>query len=129
MSLDQWEQFRVQDHPVSTNVERTPMRRVASDASVAAAFARNCSEQTSEIVIWRYDEKDQPTPLNSDRYTVWKDLPSHHSYKQMVSAASTEDNENLRQALRENVYIVKEAPGEDHWMAKLPTSARSMTVT
>lgn len=40
----------------------------------------------------------------------------------MVNSASTSDNANMRGFLRDHVFMVKEPPGTDHWLAELPSS-------
>ena len=113
-------------NPVLIDVQRTPMGAVASDASVVAAVAQRYSEATAEVVIYRYDQRDQPTPYNLDKYTVWVDLPSHSSFSQMIAGASTKDDANFRQFLSENVFFVGQGHGPDHWLPELPASVRSI---
>ena len=105
------------------DLNATPMARVASEAEIIAATALKRSAVSSEIEIVRFDEKDYPTPYNIDRYTVYEDMPSHSSFKQIVAAASTSDNSNLRQFLAEHVLLVKQQPGPDHWSSEPPSSA------
>lgn len=127
MSREDWEAYQVHEgERVPINVTRTPMAAVASDASVVAGIAQRFSDATAEITIYRWDEKDQPTPLDLDRYLVWEKLPSHHRYEAMVVSSSTEDNESLRSYLNENVFIVKAAPGDDHRLSELPASVVSV---
>ena len=91
---------------------------------MVAAVARRHSEATGEVIIYRHDAKDEPTPINEDRYDVWLDLPSNTSYQNMVVAASTEDNENMRSYLSETVFLVKQKPGPEHWLPELPGTVK-----
>ncbi len=112
--------------PVQLDVQQTPMARVASDASVVQTLGQQYSDATAEIVIIRYDERDRPTPYNKDEYTVWTDVLKHPSVQSMISRASTELNENFQQFAAENVFIVKQDPGPDHWLPTLPGSATTI---
>ncbi len=119
MSQTDWDALSLQmGGPVRLDVERTPLSGVASEASLVAAVAEQHSSASGE--------KDEPTPYNIDKYTVWVDLPSHQSFPQVVAAAATEDNENLRQFLRDNVFIVRQDPGQDHWLPEPPTSVQTV---
>ena len=108
--------------PVPIVVSETPMALVAQRASVVAAVAVRYTAPQAEIHIWRYDVKDSPTPYNLDRYAVWEDLPSSRAYPDIVAAASTTDDHNLRAFLRDTVFISKLDPGPGHWQASLPSS-------
>jgi hypothetical protein len=128
MSRGEWQQLKLQENkPVLMDVSKTPMSGVARDASVVAAVAQKFSPATARISIYRHDPKDAPTPYNVDNYLVWEELPIHHNYEDIVLAASTRDDSNLRGFLRENVLIVKENHDEDHWLShsKLPTLVRT----
>ena len=129
MSRQDWQQLEVQQGaPVSIDVRQTPMGRIVNDASVVAAVAENFSTANATISIYRFDPNDAPTPYNLDKYQVWEELPAHREYKDIVRAASTTDDANLRGYLKENVFIVKEEKGEDHWLAstQLPGIVRSI---
>ncbi len=39
-----------------------------------------------------------------------------------MNAASTSYSANLVRYLNENVVVVKEDPGDDHWLVKVPSS-------
>lgn len=102
------------------DVANTPMGSISSKASVVAAYGRRYSASAAEVGIVRYDPADAPTVYNVDKYDVLEDLPSHRSFGDMVTAASTQDNANLREYLRENVFFVKRDPDEEHHRSELP---------
>ena len=106
-----------QGEPVLIDVSLTPMADVAKDATVVAATAHCISSSGVEVAIYRYDPNDVK-PYNKDLYSVWEDLPSHSCYHSIVAAASTEDNENLRAFLSNNVFIVSQSKKGDHWLSK-----------
>lgn len=107
------------------DLENTPIQAVAHDASVVAScIALTSSSPDARIEIYREDAADRPTPINKDVYTVWEHIPHHVDYKAAVAAASTSDNDNLRAYLSENVFIVKERPGPDHWLESLPADVK-----
>jgi len=108
------------------DIRPTPLSGVASDASVIAVVAQQMSSAWGEVTIYRYDEKDAPTPVNVDRYAVMFDMQSHPQLPDMVSAASTEDNDNLRRYLGENAFLVRKNPGQDHWLSDVPATVRAI---
>ncbi len=129
MSRGEWQRLKLQeDKPVLISVSQTPMSDVGRNASVVATVAQKFSSATARISIYRHDPKDVPTPYNVDNYLVWEELLIHHSYEDIVSAASTQDDPNLRGFLRENVLIVKEDHGKDHWLSysNLPALVRTV---
>jgi len=129
MSRVTWKELKFQEgKPILIDVSQTPMSGVARDALVVAAVALRSSTSTARISIYRYDPEDAPTPYNVDHYEVWEDLPSFHDYEEIVSAASTRDDDNLRGFMQGNVFIVKEKPGKDHWLSQpeLPALVRTV---
>ena len=105
--------------PVVIDVSATPMARVTSNASVVKSFVEQHSAVTAEITIVRLDPSD-PKPFNVDKYDVWVDVTAHPKLGQMVSGASTSFNQNFRTFAAENVFILKQEPGLDHWLDQLP---------
>ena len=108
--------------PVQFDVRSTPLAGVAHVSSVVASIAHEFSTATARVSVFRYDAADAPTPINLDDYNVWTDLSSHPRLSEMITAASTSDNENFRAYCRENVFLVKRRPGPDHWLPTLPSS-------
>ena len=111
----------------STNVVqidacRTPIARVTQDASRLAIVAHQLGLSDARVSVYRYDESDQPTPWNVDHYSVWLNINTHPEIHEMVNRASTSYDDNLVRYLGENVFWVKEEPGDDHWLPELPTS-------
>jgi len=123
MPREQWEGFQVSgEEPVLVDISATPVSGVARDASVVASVATQRSPATGRLAIFRWDEKDLPTPYNKDEYVVWTNLADHPRLAEMINAASTSDNENFRAFCREHVFLVKAQPGDDHWLSALPMS-------
>lgn len=108
------------------DVEETSLGKVASDATILATVARQHSDTSGEIVVYRDDLEDVPNRVNVDKYDVWVDLRSHQSFQQMVNSATTTVNENMEQFLDDNVFLAKQEPGDDHHLPDLPTEIRSM---
>ncbi len=109
---------------VPVAIEKTPMAKVSSDASVLGVVAQRFSNATAEVLVYRDDPKDNPNRVNADVYLAWLDLPSHQSFNQIVQAASTQDNTNLRHFLNENVVLVKQDPDDRHRGPHLPPTVR-----
>jgi len=123
MPRNTWFDLRgYEDVPVQIDVTRTPFGAVAQNASIVAAIATNIASTQAEVHIYRYDPKDVATPINLDKYAVWQGLPGHRDYTQMVNAASTDDDANMRAYLEENAFFVKLEPGPDHWLPSVPSS-------
>lgn len=111
-----------QGQPVSFDVRSTPMKSVSDVASVIGTIAHQFSAGTARVSIFRDDPDDAPKRINMDDYTVWTDLSGHPRLSNMIEAASTSYNENMRTVIRDNVFLVKQKPGPDHWMETLPAS-------
>ena len=108
------------------DVTQTPLNRIVSQATVLATKAIQFSSASAELTVFRDDPADAPKRVNVDRYAVWTDLRSHRSFPDMVSAASTELNENMNTFLDENVFFVKLPPDDDHHMPDLPATVRAL---
>jgi hypothetical protein len=107
---------------VAFDVRSTPMRGVSDVASVIGAIAHQFTQGTARVSVYRDDPKDSPKRINVDHYTVWTDLSGHPRLPSMIEAASTSYNENMKTFIQDNVFLVKEKPGPDHWMSTLPSS-------
>jgi hypothetical protein len=88
MARSDWDQLGVRPgQPTLLDIEKMPMAKTASDATVIATVARQYSSASGEVRICRSDPSDAPTPVNVDRYDFWVDLPSHRSFTQMVACS------------------------------------------
>ena len=105
---------------VEIDISGTPIAGVERDNLVLGSIAIRQSDYETVIEIYREDLRDDPTTINVDRYLVWERLPPHRNFPKMVNIASTEDNANMQDFLENNVFIVKEAQGPDHWQSDLP---------
>ena len=125
MPRGEWDRLSLNSTgPVPIDITQTPLGSVSSDASVVAAVAYQYSSAWGDVAIYRHDEKDQPTPINVDHYAALLDIGSHPQLPSLIRDASTEDNENLRAYLADNVFLVKRNPGPDHWLPDLPASIK-----
>ncbi|MDD4872922.1 MAG: hypothetical protein PHR77_20400 [Kiritimatiellae bacterium] len=106
--------------PFEIDISTTPIAAVGKDAPLVAAVAQRYSTDTDAITICRYDDKDQPTPYNVDHYRVWKKLPQHRDFHKIVKASDTHAGPMLEEFMNENVFIVKDDPGPDHWLSEPP---------
>ncbi len=123
MPRSQWHDLvGYQGKAVSFDVRSTPMRGVSDVASVLGTMAHQFMQDTARVSIFRDDPKDAPNRINVDHYKVWTDLSGHPRLPNMIEAASTSYNENMKTFIRDNVFLVKEKPGSDHWMSTLPSS-------
>jgi len=108
------------------DVTETPMSGVAADAPVLACVAENYASPDGHISIYRYDAADGSMPINKDSYKVWRGdtLKNIPNLAEIAVACATCADANLYQFLEENVFIVKEEPGDDHWLSELPESVQ-----
>jgi hypothetical protein len=108
--------------PIAFDVRGTPMAGVAQVSSVLATVAHQFAEATAQVSIYRWDEKDQPTPINKDDYDVWLDLHHHPDLLNMIHTATTSYDDNFERFAAEHVFFVKKEPGPDHWLPTIPSS-------
>ena len=108
--------------PVKFDVRSTPMGGVSNVASIIGTLAHEFTPVTARVSIFRDDPQDAPNRINVDHYRVWTDLSAHPRLPNMIDAASTSYNENMKTFIQENVFLVKERPSSDHWMSALPSS-------
>lgn len=92
-------------------------------ASVITAFDVKPDAAANQIHTFGYDAADASTPYNLINYSVLEDLSERQDYNRILQAASVADGEELITYLHENVFMVKEKPGGDHWLQALPGSA------
>jgi len=129
MSREEWDAFRVHAYqPVPISIAQTPIAAVAARGGVAAVTAERQSAYEVQVSVYREDPKD-PSPINVDHYRVWERLPIHRDFKAMVNDATTSDDDNLWGFLDDHVFMVKEAPGPDHWLADLPMTVRAVVMS
>ena len=108
--------------PVELRLEDTPLTALAHDACVLAATATRSSTDGVTVEVFRYDPNDSPTPVNKDRYAVWENLHLHTDLDRLIAAASTSDDEGVRQFISRNVFLFKQDPGPGHWHTTLPST-------
>jgi hypothetical protein len=114
------------NEPVEITLSSTPIADVIQESQVAAAVAERQSDSEVIIEVYRHDPKDAPNSINRDRYRVWERLPAHLDYSAMVSAASTEDNTNMRGFLADYVFFKKDEVTEGHRLPELPARVRAV---
>jgi hypothetical protein len=119
MACAEWDRLRAHEGTlVEIDLERVPTGGVAESASMIACLAAEYLVHTARIEVWRYSEKDQPTPYNVQEYLVLENLTRRVNLPMFAGRASTQDSPNLRKHLREHVFIVKEQPDKGRWQAK-----------
>jgi hypothetical protein len=126
MPRSDWDSLGVSStSSVLIDVTQTPMSAVARDASVVATYAKRFSSAApTKVVVIRLDPVDDPDIYNMDKYEVFEDLQNHADYAHMAAAASTADDGNLREYLRENVFFVKRDHFDGHRLPELSASIR-----
>ena len=122
MSRQVWEQMKAHHAGgfVEIDILLTPIASITNKSQFIASVGKRRSDYEAVIEVYRLDPKDDPNPINVDRYLVWEHLPPHRDYLQLVNTASTEDNANMRDFVKHYVYIVQEPPGPDHRLSELP---------
>jgi len=119
MARAEWKRLRAHEGTlVEIDLERAPTGGAAESASVIACLAAEYLVHTARLEVWRYSEKDQPTPYNVQEYLVLENLTRRVNLPMFAQRVSTQDSPNLRKHLREHVFIVKELPDKGRWQAK-----------
>jgi hypothetical protein len=96
-----------------------PLGDLVLESDVLASTAK-VNGQKVTITIYRNDPEDDPTPVNVDTYSVWIGLPSYLNVQQMIEAATTDNDDNFSHYANNRVFLIKENPGNDHWLEELP---------
>jgi hypothetical protein len=99
-------------------IQSLPFGDVLSDSDVigSTAFAGHTK---ITLQIYRNDPKDEK-PINVDKYTVWIGLPTYLNILEMIEVGSTDNDDNFSHYANDHVFLVKEEPGDDHWLKELP---------
>jgi hypothetical protein len=112
--------------PIKFDVRSTPMGGVSNFVFVIGTLAHEFTPVTARVSVFRDDPHDAPQRINVDHYRVWTDLSAHPRLQNMIEAASTSYNDNMRIFIQENVFLVKEKTSSDHWMSTLPSSIHAV---
>jgi hypothetical protein len=127
MSRSTWEEYRATTTGyVAVDIDTTPMKKVAVDASVVAAVAFTHSRESGQLNLYRIDTKDHPLSINEDRYFAHLDIANHPSLPSWTAEASTSLNENLTGFLESHVAFVKMNPGPDHHLPDVPATVKAV---
>ena len=98
-----------------------PLSSITHNATVVAAVASGICVTSPGIDIVRLDPKDAPYIYNIDNYSVIENLPQHPCYGEILDTAKVSDSEGLQFELKNNVYIVKNGPTDQHWTDSIPS--------
>jgi hypothetical protein len=128
MSRHDWEQANQlrEGEMASINLSATPIANVGRGSRIEAAVVVRKSPVEVVVEVYRYDAVDMPLPINLDRYRVWERLPPHRNFAEMVNAASTEDNANMRGFLDDHVFFIKDVVRDGHHLAVLPDHVKAL---
>lgn len=96
---------------VPVEIKQTPLAQVAHKSDVMSAFAHQDDSGTARLAIVRNDPADAPDFVNVDMYTLVLDVRSHPEFPQLVEAASTSDNENMRAFATRTALLLKHKAG------------------
>lgn len=119
MTCAEWERLRAHEGKlVEMEIERTLAEGVGESASAIACLAAERSVHSTQVEVWRYSEKDQPTPHNVQEYLVLENITRRVNLPMFAERASTQDSPKLRKYLREHVFIVKHRLDKGRWEAK-----------
>lgn len=132
MGREEWDSLVKQPgEEVAIDVTATPMGRVATAACVTACVAQSYfggdpNAGDGLVEVYRRDPADGSTPINKDTYKVWlgETLRNQPNFEEMVLMAATAPDANLYKDLDENVFIVKDKPGHDHWLPEVPNTVK-----
>jgi hypothetical protein len=128
MSRRDWQQVSQLREGEMTKIDlsTTPIADVARASRIKAAVVVRKSPVEVVVEVYRYDPNDMPKPINLDRYRVWERLPLHRNFAEMINAASTEDNANMRGFLDDHVFFVKDVVSDGHHLSDLPEQVKAI---
>lgn len=112
--------------PVLLDLGNTPVQAVSGGGVHAVAdFVGGIEYRVS---IYRPDATDAARgfPINTDRYRLWEGFPSFLDLAQIVNRATTDLDANVSRYINDRVFLVKDRPATDHWLADYPTYVRLM---
>jgi len=111
MSRTGWDAFEASSTNVALiDVAATPIGSVAAESSVLAAVAQQFSTGEGRISIYRHDANDSK-PVNVDHYRVHLNIAGSPRLGEMITAASTSYNENMRIYLHQHVHLRRPVVG------------------
>lgn len=121
MSKKDWQNITPSPgNPQRVDLEETPLKDVARDASVVAAVA--VDDNSKRIEIYREDRNDAPYIFNKDKYSVIENIHERDDYTSLISKSSTSDTPELKEFFLNHVALVKNGNSNDHWVENLPSS-------
>jgi len=101
-----------------------PLGQVATHNSFVAGMAKREGDTRVRVSVFRNDPADDPTPINVDEYLVFERFPSELDVWGMIQAATTDPGPNFQRYRDDHVFLVKEHPGDNHWLMVLPEEVR-----
>jgi len=107
--------------PVLLDIGMTPMQSLSEPPNVYAV-AEPILGPEFRVSIYRPDARDAASgfPINTDHYLLWEGFPTFLDLGQIVNKCSTSLDPNLLAHIDERVFLMKERPGEDHWLQDYP---------
>ena len=125
MDRADWQAFNVHStEPTTVDLGLTPLRALCRSPRFLGATANKSTEGDYKIDVYRLDERDYPKKYNKDSYEIVVDINNHLDYSKTVNLSATEDNDNMRAYLRENVFLIKTKRPTDHWLSELPPNVK-----
>lgn len=125
MDRSAWDKLNISStEQVYLDIRDTPIASIAQTTALIVCTAQRVRRGLPTVNIYRHDPEDEPTPINKDIYFVIEDIAQRDDFADIVRAASTRDDPNLRQYLSERVYLVKKDKGPDHWLPELPNDVK-----
>jgi len=124
---NEWDKFQMSSGtPVQLEIDNLPMSKVEKNATVIACEAYLSIGGNYQIDVYRLDTHDYPKEYNKDTYAIIENVLDIPNYNKIVQKASTEDNDNLRGFLSNNVCMIKQAKSENHHLTfdELPISVQ-----
>lgn len=105
---------------IIVNIENTPIGEIKKDTQYLESIIDGTDGEKVYLKVYRRDENDYPYIINEDRYEVIERISDHVNVERIASEASTSCNENFSIFVESTVFLIKEKPGPNHWMKKIP---------
>jgi len=103
------------------DISETPFFEMVLDTKVVGCFAERINKGKTHIVIFRYDDKDEPDErINKYSFFLNEDFRNRVDYHELIKQSSTADDTHMRIFLEEYVIIIPEEKAKDHHLPEIP---------
>jgi hypothetical protein len=103
----------------------SPFAEVTNSESFIAAVAEREDEARVRVSVYRTDQSD-PQPIIVDEYVILERFPASLDVWGLIQSATTDPGPNFIRYRDDHVFLVKEQPGDQHWLDTLPGTVTAL---